>query len=189
MKASLSVFGWMLLTMAIGHAALAGDDQDKDKPAEIPKEQAVVDYDSETHGAVQVTSASEKPGDSFNVLKDGEREFIGPPNLLGGTLELAPGDYVVDVNRTLRKVKIEAGKKTVLLTGDLAVESKRAGAFWIPKQGKETRLASNPPTVNTRIALFPGKYSLYLNVGAGVDLKSLGMAEVKAGQKTVVKEK
>ena len=182
----LMVFGLIVLTIVAGHAALAGEG--KEKPAESPKEQSVVDYDSKTYGAVQVKSASEKPGDSFNVRQDGKRDFMGPPELLNSTLELAPGTYVIDVNRTQRKVTIEAGKKTILLTGDLVVESKREGTFWVPKQGKETRLASNPPVVNSRVALFPGTYTVYINVGAGVDIKSLGAAEVKAGKKTVVKE-
>jgi hypothetical protein len=176
----------MLLTITAGHAARAG--QDKDKPADALKEQSVVAYDSTTHGAVQVKSASERPRDSFNVLPDGQRDFLGPPELLNSTRKLPPGTYVVDVNRTRRKVKIEAGKQTVLRTGDLRVESKRKGAFWVPKQGTETRLASNPPVVNSRVALFPGTYTVYINVGAGVDLKKLAEAEVKAGKTTVVKE-
>jgi hypothetical protein len=202
MRTSVSAFGLLLLSIAIGHAALAGQDKPKSaetskekpaegskkKPAEALQEKSVVDYDSKTHGALQVKSASKNPGDWFDVLQNGKRAFKGPEPLLNSTLELAPGAYVVVVNRTQRKVNIEARKKTILLTGDLSVESKREGTFWVPKQGKETRLASNPPIVNRSVALFPGTYNAYINVGAGTDVKNLGAAEVKPGKKTVVKE-
>jgi hypothetical protein len=185
MRTAVSVLGMMLLTIAVG-PALGGED--KEKPVEVPKEQSVVEYDSKTHGAVQVKSVSEEPTDSFDVLRDGKRAFDGNPKLLNGTLKLAPGAYVVVVNRTERKVNIEAGKKTILWTGDLIVESKREVNFWVPKQGKETRLAANPPLVNSSVALFPGTYTVYLDLGVGLDPKNLGEAEVKAGKKTVVKE-
>jgi hypothetical protein len=175
----------MLLTITMGHAALAGDD--KKKADEAPKEQSVVDYDSKTHGAVQVKSVGDKPGDWFTVLRDGKRAFKGNPPRLNNTLELAPGAYVVEVNRTQRKVDIEAGKKRILWTGELIVESNRKGNSWIPKQGKETKLAANPPVVNSSVALFAGTYTVYLNLGVG-GLKNLGEAEVKPGKKTAVKD-
>ena len=186
MRTSVSVFGCMVVIVAASHPGLA--DEDKKKPAEAPKEQTAVDFDSKTHGAVQVKSASEKPGDSFNVIPEGKKEFLGPPEILDGTRELAPGTYVIDVNRTRRKVKVEAGKKTVLLTGDLVVESKREGTIWSPKQEKELKYMSNPPVVNSRIALFPGTYEVYINVGETINLKEFGKAVVKAGEKTVFKE-
>lgn len=184
MRTAVSVFGMMLLTIAVG-AALGGED--KEKPAEVAKEQSVVDYDSKTHGAVQVKSVRENPTNSFDVLRDG-KALGGNPKLLNGTLKLEPGAYVIVVNRTERKVNIDAGKKTILWTGDLFVESKREVNFWIPKQGKETRLAANPPLVNRSVALFPGTYTVYLDLGVGFEPKNLGEAEVKAGKKTVVKE-
>jgi hypothetical protein len=123
------------------------------------------------------------------VLKEGEREFLGPPEILNSTRELQPGRYVIDVNRTRRNVTVEAGKKTVLLTGDLVVESQRKDIIWVPKQGEETRLASNPPVTNTGVALFPGSYTVYINRGeAAIDLPRLAEAEVKAGKTTVVQE-
>ncbi len=183
MKASVSVLGVVLLTLA---ATRAGED----KKAADPKEQSVVAHDSKTHGAVQVRSASERPSDSFQVLQNGKSVTDGNPTLLDGKLEVAPGTYVVEVNRTRRTVTVEAGKMTVLWTGDLMVESQRKGKYWLPKQGKETRLASNPPIVNARVALFPGTYAVYVQAEAGapVDLKGLVTAYVKAGKKTVVKE-
>lgn len=186
MRTSVSVFGCMVLIIVASHAGLA--DEKNKKPAEAPKEQTVVDYDSKTHGAVQVKSASEKPGDSFNVLPQGEKDFLGAPEILDGTRVLAPGTYTIVVNRTRRTVKIEAGKKTILLTGDLMVESKRKGTIWAPRQEKEFKYASNPPVVNTRIALFAGTYEVYINVGDTIDLKEFGKAEVKVGEKTVFKE-
>jgi hypothetical protein len=186
MRTCVSVFGCLVLTIVAGHVGLA--DEDKKKPAEAPKEQTVVDYNSKTHGAVQVKSASENPGDSFNVLPEGKKEFLGQPEILNGTRELAPGTYMIDVNRTRRTVKVEAGKKTVLLTGDLVVESKREGTIWSPRQEKEFKYASNPPVVNTRLALFAGTYEVYINVGNTINLKEFGKAEVKAGAKTVFKE-
>jgi hypothetical protein len=187
MRTAVSVFGMMLLTIAVG-PALGGED--KEKPAEAPKEQSVVEYDSKTHGAVQVKSASPNPVHWFDVLKNGKSALDGKVRLLDGQEELPPGTYVVRVNRTERKVTIEAGKMTILLTGDLMVESKREGVFWFPKQGKENRFANNMPIVNARMALFPGTYDVYMKAedGAPNDTKLLGKAEVKAGKKTVIKE-
>jgi hypothetical protein len=186
MRTSVAIFGFLVLTFVAGHAGLAA--QDAKKPAAARKEQTVVDYDSKTRGAVQVNSASENPGDSFNVLPDGKKEFLGQPELLGGTRELEPGAYAIVVNRTQRTVKVEAGKKIVLLTGDLTVESKRQGTIWTPKQEKESKYASNPPVVNTRIALFAGTYEVWINVGDTINLQPFGKAEVKPGEKTVFKE-
>jgi hypothetical protein len=176
----------MVLIIVAGRAGLA--DKGKEKPAEAPEELTVVDYDSKTHGAVQVKSASEKPGDSFNVLPAGKKDFLGQPEILGGTRELTPGTYAIVVNRTQRTVKIEAGKKSILLTGDLMVESKREGTIWAPRQEKEFKYQSNPPVVNTRIALFAGTYDVYINVGDTINLQKFGKAAVKAGEMTVFKE-
>jgi hypothetical protein len=183
MRPFVALVGWVLAASPIAFS------QEKDKSSsDSPKEQEVVAYDSKTHGAVQVKSASKDPGDWFNILKDG-RIVKGSPTLLDGKEELEPGTYVIRVNRTERKVIIEAGKMTIVWTGDLMVESKRNGYYWVPKQGKETRLVSNPPVVNTRVALFPGTYDVHVQVdGSGVnDMKHLGKAEVKAGKKTVIK--
>jgi hypothetical protein len=175
----------MLLTISAGPAALAGPGQDK--PAAAPQEESVVAYASKTHGALQVKSVGAEPVDWFDVLRDGKRAFDGNPKLLNATLELAPGAYVVDVNRTRRKVTIEAGKKVVLATGELVVEGQPASAYWYPVQGKERKLASNPPILNRARALFPGTYTVFVHVSVTVNDKNLGAAEVKAGRKTVLK--
>ena len=62
--------------------------QDKKKPAEAPKEDSVVAYDSKTHGALQVKSVGAQPVDFFDVLQNGKRAFAGNPKLLNSTLEL-----------------------------------------------------------------------------------------------------
>jgi hypothetical protein len=153
MRTALALLGLSLLTVAFGLADVAGQDTKKPadgpkkQPVEEPKELSVVDYESKTRGALQVMSVEKNPGDWFDVRQNGKRAFPGVEPRLNGTLELPPGAYVVIVNKTERKVNIEAGKKTVLLTGDLMVQSRRKGTFWVPKQGKETRLASNPPIV------------------------------------------
>jgi hypothetical protein len=80
-------------------------------------------------------------------------------------------------------VTIEAGKQTVLWTGEVVVEGK--GADWyIPYQGKDRKLVSNPPLLGRPTALFPGDYSIYVYV----DLKEqkVGDATVTAGKRTVL---
>src|SRR5689334_1231368 len=114
--------GMVLLAFAAAHGAGAGGD--KDKLAGPAKAESVAPHDSTTHGALQVRSVSEKPSDWFSVLRDGKQAVPGNP-LLGSTVELAPGSYIVSVNRTQRKVTIRAGKKTVLLTGELVVEARK----------------------------------------------------------------
>jgi hypothetical protein len=181
MRTCRRVFGLALLAFAAGAALAQGDEG---KPGEAPKEESVVPHDSQTRGAVQVKSVGDKPADWFDVLKDGKRAFPGGPKLLNSTVELAPGAYVVEVNRTRRKVTVEAGKKTVLWTGELVVEGK--GADWYaPYQGKERKLANNPPVLNRPTALFPGTYTVLVRVGAKD--KKLGEARVRAGLKTVLK--
>jgi hypothetical protein len=93
--------------------------------------------------------------------------------------------YAVTVNKTQRKVTIDAGKKTILWTGELFVQGKKgSGDFWAPFQGKERKLSKTEPLVNTGLALFAGKYAVRI---VGPKAADLGDAEVKAGQQTVVK--
>ncbi len=185
MRTSVCLLGLLLLLIAAGQAAIA-DDQKKESPKE-PQELTVVDYDSETHGALQVMSIVEDPVHWFDVLKDGKRAFDGNPTLLNNTHELAPGTYVAVVNRTERKVTIEAGKKTILLTGELVVEGKPDTAFWYPVQDKDRKVTSNPPLLNRSIPLFAGEYSVIVYVSAVEGPKQLGAAKVQAGKKTVLK--
>ena len=179
------VIGLVFLAFAAGDGALAGED--KDKPAEAAKEESVVPYDSKTHGALQVKSVGEKPSDSFTVLQNGKRAVSDQP-LLDSTVELAPGAYVVSVNRTERKVTIEVGKKTILLTGEVVVEAKKGTPGWYtPYQGKEAKVANAPPLLNRPAALFAGKYTVFYRESGIVEPEDLGEAEVKAGRKTVLK--
>lgn len=185
MSMSRRVFGLLLLVLVVGPAAPAADD--KKKPDDAPKEETVVAYASKTHGAVEVKNAAKNPVDWFDVLKDGKRAFAGNPKLLNNVQELAPGEYVVDVNRTQRTVTIEAGKKIVLWTGELVVEGKPDTAYWYPMQGKERRITANPPILNKPRALFAGSYTVFVHVSVAMDDANLGKAEVKPGKKTVLK--
>lgn len=172
----------LLLTLA---PASSPADEPKKNAADAPKEESVVDYDNKTHGALQVKCIRDEPKEWFDVLQDGKRAFKGNPPLLNKTIELMPGAYMVDVNRTQRKVTVEAGKKTILWTGDLIVEGTPESAYWYPMQGNARRVRGNPPTLNTPRALFPGTYDVHVSV----DLKNkdLGEATVKPGLKTTLK--
>jgi len=181
------VFAAMLLGFVTGHRGLAAGQ--KEKPVKELKEQITEDYDSKTHGAVQVKSVTAKSNDWFMVFQKGKQ--LVPPGkpLLDTTVKLAPGTYVARVNGTERKVKIDAGKKTILLTGELIVEAKKGTPGWyIPFQGKERRLASNPPILNSPIALFAGKYTVVWYEGGVGKREDLGQPEIKAGQRTVLKK-
>jgi hypothetical protein len=165
-------------------------DESKTKPAlqEGPKEESVVAYDSKTMGAIQVRVDQKDPVDSFDILQDGKRIGNGNRRLLNATVELAPGNYLIDVNRTQRKVTVEAGKKTTLWTGELVVEGKPSTMAWYAMKGK-VKLTSTgvEPLLNRASPLFPGTYTVFVDTSlTGQDL-SLGEAEVKAGQKTVLK--
>jgi hypothetical protein len=145
---------------------------------------SVVDYASTTHGAVQVTSANPSTGDWFDVLQNGERAVPGNPTLLGGTLEVPPGTYQVVVNRTERTVTVDVGRQTILRTGDLLVEGEPDAAMWWPVQNGDRKVVSNPPTLNSQIALFPGSYEVIVYEGVGVPEDTAGVAEVTAGRVT-----
>lgn len=186
MRFSAFVFGALLLTIFSSHAPLAA--QDKEKPSEAPKEETEEPYDSKTKGAIQVKVDNKDSTDSFDVLQNGKRAFDGNPKILNGTLELAPGAYVVDVNRTQRKVTIAAGKKTILWTGELVVEGKPSTTAWYAMQGKEKLTSSGvEPLLNRASPLFPGTYTVFVDTSLTGKDKDLGQAEVKVGRKTVLK--
>lgn len=149
-------------------------------------EMTVEAYPSDTRGALQVTSAIPDPADWFEVLLNGEQAYSAAPPLLGNTLELEPGIYDVDVNRTQRRVTIEVGRLTILRTGELLVEGQPDGAFWYPIQDGEQRLVSNPPILNSSVALFPGSYEVMVNEGVTVPVDSLGVARVLPGRVTTI---
>ena len=187
MRISLALSGVLLLLIASDHAPLAG--QEKQKPAEGPKEETVEAYDSKTRGALTVKVDQKDPTDWFDVLQDGKRVFKDKaPKMLNGTLELPPGAYVVDVNKTQRKVTIEAGKKTILWTGELVVEGKPETMAWYAMQEK-VKLTSTgvEPLLNRAVPLFAGTYTVFVDTNLTGPDKSLGKAEVKAGRKTVLK--
>jgi hypothetical protein len=181
MYLSHSAVGLVLLAFAANHAAFGGGE--KAKPADARKEESAVPYDSKALGALQVKAVSEKTPEWFDVLQNGKRAVAGAPPTLNSTVELAPGVYVVRVNRTERKVSIEVGKKTILLTGEVLVKGN--GGTWSPWQGKERKLATAEPRVNDSLSLFAGKYTVKVFV-FGQDTKELGPVEVKAGQRIEV---
>ena len=183
MKLAVVVFS-VLLTIASGPGPRAGED--KKKPAEV-KEETVEPHASKTEGAIQVKVNDKNTTHSFDVLKGGKSVLVNR-RLLNGTVELAPGAYEVDVNKTQRKVSIEAGKKTILWTGELVVEGRPATMAWYAMRGKVVLTNSVEPLLNDAIPLFPGTYSVFVDTSlTGKDM-SLGDAEVKAGRKTVLKK-
>lgn len=155
---------------------------DKEKAAP-PAEETTVPFDNAEKGALQVKGDT---GDWFSVWQGDKRASPGVPPRLGGTIELAAGDYEVYVNKTKRKVTITAGKKTVLLTGTLVVEGK--GDWYTPYQGDEAKLVGVQPRINSPVALFAGTYSVYVYAGTKND-KLTDDAKVTAGKKTVVTSK
>lgn len=184
MRTCITLFG-ALLILASDQIPLAGQGK---KSAEPLKEEVVEAYGSTTKGAIQVNVANENSVDSFDVLRGGKRAFEGAPRLLNNAVELAPGAYVVDVNKTQRKVTVEAGKKTVLWTGELVVEGKPSSMAWYAMQG-DVKLTSSgvEPLLNRAIPLFPGTYAVFVDTSLTGKDKSLGEAKVVVGQKTVLK--
>ena len=170
-----------VLVFLAGTGTAAGTPQEKKDP---PREESVEAHDSKTHGAVQVKGDTT---DWFEVLKDG-KVLDTVPKLLNGTRELEPGEYEVRVNKVSRKVKVEAGKKVVLLTGTLVVEGK--GLYWYPLVRGERKVAGNRlnPDLNKPIALFPGTYAADVNVNLRKVVRVAEAARVVAGEKTVVKQ-
>jgi hypothetical protein len=106
--------------------------------------------------------------------------------MLGGTVELVPGTYELDVNHTRRSVTIEAGHKLIVRTGDILVEGEPEGAYWYPMQGGERRITSNPSTLNAFRAFFPGEFEVYVNQGVGAPVDTLGTVTVLPGRVTTV---
>ena len=147
------------------------------------KDEETVPYNSKTHGNLRVKGDT---GDWFQVQRGGKNAGPPTPPRLNSAVELPPGKYDVLVNRTKRTVTIQVGKETVLQTGTLVVEGK--GASWYaPYEGKERRVATNPPALNSPVALFPGTYSVVVRVGQQ-DRKLADDVRVTAGQKTVLKK-
>ena len=162
---------WTLAVLAAGHACAGG-------AGDSEQEMSVVDYASTTHGAIQVTSANPLTGDWFDVFQSGTRAITGNPPLLGSTVEVPRGTYQVSVNRTERTVTVEEGRQTILRTGELLVEGEPEGAMWYPVQDGDRKVVSNPPILNTQIALFAGRYEVIVWEGAGTGIDTAGVAEV-----------
>jgi hypothetical protein len=125
----------------------------------VTLEVITADHANPGKGALEVTGDTR---DMLLISKDGKR-LPGNPPLLKETIELDPGDYLVDLNKTTRNVKIRAGKKLILRSGSIVVTKKDAG-FWFPKKGGENLYATNPPASGAALSLFPGVYDVYVNV-------------------------
>jgi hypothetical protein len=144
---------------------------------------SVEPYDSQSQGAIMVTSASPRPVHWFQVLQDGSA-LPGNPPLLGSSVEVLPGTYVVRLNGTEREVTIEAGRRTIVRSGDLLVEGD--GAMWWPVQGGDRKVASNPPILGSFVALFAGDYQVIVYEGVGSTEDTIGVAQVLPGRVTTV---
>jgi hypothetical protein len=149
-----------------------------------PKEESVEPFDSRTTGAVELKGDTK---DWYEVLKDGKRAYSGAPPLLNNMVELSPGEYEVAINKTTRPIKIEKGKKLVLLTGALVVEGRKAN-FYAPYQGTERKVSANPRKLNTPMSLLPDTYRVELNVDVNRQVVLSDGVKVVAGKKTVLKE-
>ena len=152
--------------------------------AEEPKEISTEPFDSKTTGAVQVKGDTR---DLFEVQKDGKKAYAGAQPLLNKTVEVSPGEYEIEVNKTTRTVKVEVGQKVVVLTGTLVVEGTKAN-FYAPFQGKERKVTANPRKLNTPMALLPGTYRVELNVGVNKQVVLADGVKIAAGKKTSLKE-
>jgi hypothetical protein len=166
-----------LIVVALSAPAglIADDKKDKDKG---PAEMSVEAYDSKTKGAIQVNG---EKSDWFDVRK-GEKSLAFPYPLLGKVAEVEPGEYEVWVNKVVRKVKVEAGKKTVLETGSIHVEGK-SGLYWYPLVGKDEAIGPNRlrPGLNQSISLFPGVYAVEVNLNLRTTQKLTDKAVVEPG--------
>jgi len=149
-------------------------------PPSGQSEQSVVLYERSDRGAVQVNGDTR---DWYAISRGGKAVGSNPP-LLNTTTELEPGDYEISVNKTVRKVRIEPGKKLVLLTGSLVVQGSKAD-WWYPEQGGEQKVAVNPPTLGNALALFPGTYAVKVYVTNHAEPVS-DSAQVSPGKKTVL---
>lgn len=186
MRIAVAVLSLLLLIIGSGCAGLAG--QAKEKPTEGLRDVTVEAFDNKSKGAIQVKVDNKDTKDSFDVLQNGKRAFDGNPKLLNETLELAPGTYTVEVNRTQRNVTVEVGKKTILWTGELVVEGQPSTMAWYALKGNVKLTSSGvEPLLNVARPLFPGTYTVFVDTSLTGDDKSLGEAEVKAGQRTVLK--
>lgn len=190
----IAVLAWNGVACKQSSESSAADTTTPERAAQAPlvdpgdiQEQSVVPYESAEVGAVEVKSINAQPVDWFDVLQNGKRAFAGNPPLLNSSIELPPGAYIVDVNRTQRQVTIQAGGKTILWTGDLVVNGEPHHAFWYPMQGNERKLSSNPSLFSSARALFPGTYTVFVYVSVTSGDELLGEAEVKAGKKTELK--
>ena len=136
MKMWIPAFAVLLVVIASGQVRLAG--QDKKEPAKDPKEESIEVYDSKTKGALSVKVDQKDPTDSFDVLQDGKRSRSKTTLRSSSTAHSSclPECMSWTLNKTQRKVTIEAGKKTIFWTGELVVEGKPETMAWYAHAGQ-----------------------------------------------------
>ena len=184
MRSYLLVSYLAIATVAV--QPLAGQDK---KTEPTVKEIATEAYASKDRGAVEVRVSNKETRDYFIVRAVGASDKDKRMDkLLNSTMELKPGAYVVEVNKTQRKVDVNAGEKVVLWTGELVVEGKPETMAWYAMDGKVKLQAAAEPLLNKAIALFPGSYAVFVDTSlTGPDM-SLGTAKIIAGRKLVLKK-
>lgn len=183
---ALLVYCLLPLSLAVCQEP-ADNSENTEKEKEPLPEISVVAYDSQTHGAIEVQSMLDDPSDWFQVVQGEKSAISGVPPLLNNTVKVLPGEYEVIVNDTRRTVTVAAGEKTVLLTGELVVEGEHKSAFWFPAHDDDEKLAGVQPLFNKSRPLFAGTYRVYAVIHSSDGAIDLGSAEVKPGEKTVVK--
>ena len=178
-RLAIPLLGLLIAAQWAGPPVAAG--QETEKP---PQEVTTEPFDSRTTGAVQVKGETR---DWFEVQQDGKRAFRGAPPLLNNIVEVSPGEYEIEVNKTTRKVKVVAGQKVVVQTGTLVVQGTKAN-FYAPFQDKERKVTNNPRKLNTPMALLPGTYRVELNVEVNKQVVLADGVKIAAGKKTTLKE-
>ncbi len=92
-------------------------------------------------------------------------------------IELFPGTYTVELNKTVRTAEVQEGENTVVKAGSVSVAGTGSTLFYVYDSGFR-ELAYD--STNKQVELFPGTYTVELN-------KTVRTAEVQEGENTVVK--
>jgi len=92
-------------------------------------------------------------------------------------LELFPGKYTLQLNKTFCSAEVEEGQNTIVRSGSLSVSGNGSSYFYV-YNSNDVQLAYN--NTNKQIELFPGSYKLQLN-------KTSCISNVTEGQNTIVK--
>jgi hypothetical protein len=126
-----------------------------------------------TAGSISVSGTGT---DDFDVYDTAGKKLDSADT--NGEVEVFPGSYTVSLNDTKKTATVQAGKKTTLIAGRLAVLSSAASLlsstyYVYDLNGNRLCYA----TVNRKAELFPGNYAVSLN-------NTAQNATVQAGQET-----